>query len=113
MTKVLHHVAKKERFNIPDSAAQSITATSQGNLRKALLVFEAMKMQKPDLSGSIDVAKPDWETYCAKVADSVLQEQSAQRLLEVRGKVYELLSHCIPPGVIMKVSVKSFFGRCE
>lgn len=103
MVKVLNHVAKKERFSLPDSAAQSIISTSQGNLRKALLVFEAMKMQKPDLSGSIDVAKPDWETYCAKVADSILQEQSAQRLLDVRAKIYELLSHCIPPGVVLKV----------
>lgn len=106
MGRVLHHVAKKERFNLPDSAAQSIISTSDGNLRKALLVFEAMKMQKPDLSGSVDVAKPDWETYCASVAESILQEQSAQRLLEVRAKIYELLSHCIPPGVVMKVSHK-------
>jgi replication factor C subunit 3/5 len=61
-------------------------------------------MQKPDLTGDIDVAKPDWETYCNKVADSILQEQSAQRLLDVRGKIYELLSHCIPPTVILKAS---------
>lgn len=78
-------------------------------MRKALLVFEAMKMQKPDLTGDIDVAKPDWETYCAKVADLILGEQSAQRLLEVRGKIYELLSHCIPPTVVMKVSMLDSF----
>ncbi|RSH93963.1 Replication factor C (RF-C) subunit [Saitozyma podzolica] len=82
MGKVLTHVAKKERIHLPDPASQSIIATSQGNLRKALLVFEAMRMQKPDLTGDIDVAKPDWETYCNKVADSILQEQSAQRLLD-------------------------------
>jgi replication factor C subunit 3/5 len=104
MSKVLHHVAKKERFQLPASACDAIIESSSGNLRKALLVFEAMKMQKPDLSGSLEVAKPDWETYCAKVGDSILQEQSAQRLLEVRGKVYELLSHCIPPTVVLKVS---------
>ncbi len=103
MTKVLHHVAKKERFHLPDPACQSIITTSNGNLRKALLVFEAMKMQRPDLTGDIDVAKPDWEVYCGKVAVSILQDQSAQRLLEVRAKIYELLSHCIPPTVIMKV----------
>lgn len=27
------------------------------------------------------------------------------RLLEVRGRLYELLTHCIPPDVIMKVSL--------
>lgn len=61
-------------------------------------------MQRPDLSGDIEVAKPDWETYCGKVADAILQEQTAQRLLEIRAKIYELLSHCIPPTVVMKVS---------
>ena len=104
MSRVLHHVAKKEKFHLPDSASDAIIASSQGNLRKAMLVFEAMRMQKPDLTGDLDVAKPDWETYCGKVADSILQDQSAQRLLEVRGKLYELLTHCIPPTMVMKVS---------
>ncbi|CAD6574151.1 MAG: Replication factor C (RF-C) subunit [Tremellales sp. Tagirdzhanova-0007] len=107
MTRVLHHVAKKERFHLPDSACSSIISSSNGNIRKALLVFEAMKMQRPDLTGDIDVAKPDWEIYCGKIADLILQDQSAQRLLEVRGKIYELLSHCIPPTMIMKASIES------
>lgn len=105
MTKVLNHIAKKERFHLPPEAANQIISTSNGNLRKVLLVFEAMKMQKPDLQGDIEVAKPDWETYCNKIADSILQEQTAQRLLDVRGKIYELLSHCIPPGMVLKVSL--------
>lgn len=104
MTTVLNYVAKKERFTLPSPANNAILETSQGNLRKALLVFEAMRMQRPDLSGDIEVAKPDWETYCGKVADAILQEQTAQRLLEIRAKIYELLSHCIPPTVVMKVS---------
>lgn len=104
MTKVLNYVAKKERFALPSSANNAILETSQGNLRKALLVFEAMRMQHPDLSGDVEVAKPDWETYCGKVADAILQEQTAQRLLDIRAKIYELSSHCIPPTVVMKVS---------
>lgn len=106
MTSVLTHVAKKERFHLPTEAAESIIAAADGNLRKALLVFEAMKMQNPDMNGSIDVARPDWEVYCAKVAASILQEQSPQRLLEIRGKIYELLSHCIPPAVVLKVGLR-------
>lgn len=103
MRKVLNHVAKKEHFALPDPAADSIISSSTGNLRKALLVFEAMRMQQPNMTGDIDVAKPDWETYCAKVADSILGDQTPQRLLEVRGKLYELLTHCIPPQVVLKV----------
>ena len=104
MGKILRHVAKKEHFHLPDPASTAIIESSNGNLRKALLVFEALRMQRPDLTGDLDIAKPDWETYCVKIADQILGEQSAQRLLDVRGRLYELLSHCIPPVVVMKVS---------
>lgn len=62
------------------------------------------------MSSNIEIAKPDWETYCGKIADLIVQEQSPKRLLEIRGKIYELLSHCIPPTIIMKVR-KTFLAR--
>ena len=46
MSTVLSHVAKKERFHLPDEASQAIITESQGNLRKAILVLEALKMQR-------------------------------------------------------------------
>jgi hypothetical protein len=33
----------------------------------------------------------------------IIQEQTPQRVMEVRAKLYELLSHCIPATVILKV----------
>jgi replication factor C subunit 3/5 len=45
METVLNYVAKKERFELPPDAAAQIISDSGGNLRKALLVMEAMKMQ--------------------------------------------------------------------
>jgi DNA polymerase III delta prime subunit len=42
---VLAHVAKKEKFDLPEDAATEIVRDSNGNLRKALLVLEALKMQ--------------------------------------------------------------------
>ena len=60
-------------------------------------------MLRTDLSGPLSIAKPDWETYCHKVADLIIQEQTPGRVMEVRGKLYELLSHCIPATVILKV----------
>lgn len=58
---------------------------------------------RPDLTGPLTIAKPDWEVYCHKVADLIVSEQSPSRVMEVRSKFYELLSHCIPPTVILKV----------
>lgn len=57
--------------------------------------------------------KPDWETYCAKVGEMIITEQTPNRIMEVRAKLYELLSHCIPPTVIIKVRLAVFyFYRC-
>jgi len=121
MEVVLHYVAKRAPFTLPPEVAKKIADDSGGNLRKAILVLEALKMQsyvenhvftipytyyihRPDLSGPLAIAKPDWETYCHKVADLIVGEQSPARVMEVRGKFYELLSHCIPATVILKVS---------
>ncbi|KAJ7592972.1 P-loop containing nucleoside triphosphate hydrolase protein [Mycena floridula] len=102
MQKVMQFVAKRAGFDLPPEAADKIIEDSAGNLRKAILVLEALKMQSPDLSGPLTIAKPDWETYCHKVADLIVSEQTPVRVMEVRQKFYELLSHCIPPTVILK-----------
>ncbi len=45
MTTVLRHVAKKEKFHLPDEAATAICDDAKGNLRKAVLILEALRMQ--------------------------------------------------------------------
>jgi len=102
MMTVLRYVVKRAGFDLPPEAGDKIIQDSGGNLRKAILVLEALKMQSPDLTGPLTIAKPDWEVYCHKVADLIVTEQSPARVMEVRSKLYELLSHCIPPTVILK-----------
>ncbi|KAL1739842.1 P-loop containing nucleoside triphosphate hydrolase protein [Schizophyllum fasciatum] len=113
MMTVLHDIAKKVGFVLPPEAAEQIVADSGGNLRKAILVLEALKMQSPDLDGPLSIAKPDWETYCHKVADLIVSEQSPARVMEVRAKFYELLSHCIPPTVILKTVAERVVERVD
>ncbi|SPO43727.1 probable RFC5 - DNA replication factor C, 40 KD subunit [Moesziomyces antarcticus] len=90
------------------SAREGLFASTQicddcnGNLRKAMLVLEALRMQSPDLSAGIGIAKPDWEIYITKTADLILSDPSPQNLLAVRSKLYELLVHAIPPTLILK-----------
>lgn len=45
MGTVLSHVAKKEKFDLPDEASAQIVSDSDGNVRKAILILEALKMQ--------------------------------------------------------------------
>ncbi|KAI0749444.1 P-loop containing nucleoside triphosphate hydrolase protein [Daedaleopsis nitida] len=103
MQTVLDYVGRREGFAIPDDTVKLIAADANGNMRKAILVLEALKMQNVDLDArALSIAKPDWETYCHKVAEMIVQEQSPARVMEVRAKLYELLSHCIPPSVVIK-----------
>jgi replication factor C subunit 3/5 len=45
MLAVLEHVAKRAGFSLPLKPAEKIVEDSGGNLRKAILVLEALKMQ--------------------------------------------------------------------
>ena len=117
--KVLNHVSKKESLALPPHVASLLAQTSAGNLRRALLSLEALAVQDPGFktipppsaSGSsaqskgLDlVPRPDWEKYASKTVERILSDQSPERLLEVRGMLYELLVHCIPASLIMIVS---------
>lgn len=124
--KVVAYVAKKERLAVPLHVQQLIAHMSNGNLRRALLSFEALHVQdttfskiskedveseankrtKPDL-----IPRPDWEKYCSRVAERIMSEQSPDRLYEVRGMLYELLVHCIPANVVISVRALLFLLR--
>lgn len=69
-------------------------------------VIQPENMLKAETSDIIP--RPDWEKYCSQVALRILSEQSPDRLLEVRGMLYELLVHCIPANTIIFVSELMF-----
>ena len=49
----------------------------------------------------------------ASLAADVLAEQSPQRLLETRAKLYALLTNCIPPNVIIKKLSEELMKKCD
>lgn len=49
------------------------------------------------------IPPPDWEALVAQIADEIMAEHTPARLLQVRAKLYDLLSHCIPPTTVLKV----------
>mgnify|MGYP001567041630 FL=1 len=118
--KILTQVSDRESLHLPDHISVLLARISSGNLRRALLSLEALHTQDPSfksitsqhslLTGSklraedLDaVPRPDWEKFAGKAAEKVLGEQSPERLLEVRGMLYELLVHCIPAPLIIAV----------
>ncbi|KAJ3410767.1 Subunit of heteropentameric Replication factor C (RF-C) [Chytridiales sp. JEL 0842] len=100
--KVLQKVATKESINLPEGFALRVAEKSNGNLRQALLMLEAAYVKQYPFSDRQEVMMTDWEAFIADMAKYIIQEQSPKRLMDTRGKLYELLTHCIAPDIILK-----------
>lgn len=102
VAETLMNIGAKEGVTCPRELALTIAQQSDRNLRRAILMLEAAKVQQSPLTPNQPVQLPDWELFIQKIAREILQEQSPQKLLQVRDMLYELLSNCIPPEVIME-----------
>lgn len=70
--------------------------------------------QNNDTDSSLtSVLKTDWELYIHQLAVDISKEQSPQRLMAAREKLYELLVHCIPPAIILKTLVKELMVNLD
>lgn len=54
------------------------------------------------ISDTTPIPPPDWEALISQVAGEIMAEHSPARILQVRAKLYDLLTHCIPPTTILK-----------
>ncbi|CAN6651050.1 replication factor C subunit 5 [Trichomonascus vanleenenianus] len=104
MGRVLEEVAMKENVDIQDAPTvfANITKEANGNMRKALLMLEAMYAQNNRITPESTVPPADWELVISKLAANILKDRSVDQLVSARGIFYELISHCIPPTVIIK-----------
>ncbi|KAL9598248.1 MAG: hypothetical protein Q9219_004607 [cf. Caloplaca sp. 3 TL-2023] len=100
--KVLKKVGTAENWTEAEGLNRRIAKESGRNLRRALLMFEAVHAQNEKVSDKTPVPPPDWEVLIAQIADDIIAEHSPARILQVRAKFYDLLSHCIPPTTILK-----------
>ncbi|MEE6472477.1 hypothetical protein FKM82_009620 [Ascaphus truei] len=110
---VLFSVCKKEGLSLPQDLARRIAEKSGRNLRKALLICEACRVQQYPFSSDQDLPETDWEVYVKETANAIVSQQTPQRLLEVRGRLYELLTHCIPPEIIIKHLLTELLNNCD
>ena len=85
---------------------------SHRNLRRALLLLEASTLPGAGGPKGTDVELMDWERFLRMVVKHILEEQSPQSLLAIRGYYYELLTRLIPASVILKEETKLLVGQC-
>ncbi|CVK84073.1 probable replication factor C 38K chain [Fusarium mangiferae] len=99
---VLAVSAKKEGWPVVEGLHKRIAEESGRNLRRALLMYEAVHAQNEKVTDSTAIPPADWEALIGQIAKEILEEHSPARILQVRSKLYDLLTHCIPPTTILK-----------
>ncbi len=93
---------KKENWKIIPALNERIAKESGRNLRKALLMFEAVYAQHPEPSDKTPIPPPDWELLIEQIAKDIIRERNPAMILATRAKLYDLLTHCIPATMILK-----------
>ncbi|RKP20943.1 P-loop containing nucleoside triphosphate hydrolase protein, partial [Rozella allomycis CSF55] len=101
--KVLNGVAKKERLAIPDIVSEKIAIQSERNLRAAVIMLEAEISRNYPVPENTVLEGFDWQDAIVAIAKDIIAEQTPSKLLFIRKKIYELLTTCIPPLIIIKV----------
>lgn len=103
MMEVMKYVAGAEKLKWEEALAERIAKESNRNLRRALLMFEAVYAQNEVVTAQTPIPPPDYEALIHQIADELLADHTPQRILAVRAKFYDLLTHCIPATVILKL----------
>ena len=69
--------------------------------------------QRDGLKADSPIQKTDWELYVKQLASDITKEQSPQKLMAAREKLYELLVNCIPATIILKTLVKELLPNLD
>ncbi|KAJ5519432.1 DNA polymerase III clamp loader complex gamma/delta/delta subunit C-terminal [Penicillium expansum] len=109
----LHLAGKKEGWTESEVLNKRIAKESGRNLRRALLMFESIYAQNEKVTDNTLIPPPDWEALVTLTADEILAERSPARLLHVRARLYDLLTHCIPPTTILKTLTFKLVARVD
>jgi len=110
---ILKKVATIEGLQLPVDLAQRISEKSNRNLRRALLMLQTCATQKSPLTKDQLISEPDWEVYLRDTARMIGEQQTPQRILEARERLYELVAHCIPAEVIFKGLLDELLANCD
>ena len=57
------------------------------------------------------IPPPDWEALIEVITKEIVEERTPARILQVRAKLYDLLTHCIPATTILKVPATTSFHQ--
>ena len=79
------------------SKLEASAATPSTRLRAARLTPRSEKV-----TDTTPIPPPDWEALIGQIAKDIMEEHTPARILQVRSKLYDLLTHCIPATTILR-----------
>merc|ERR1712227_378412 len=100
ISHILQQICENENLCLFITVIDKILDASQRNLRRAILSLEALKNQENHHPNN-RIFITDWEMQTQEISKDILHEQTPNQLYKVRNKLYELISNCIPPEVII------------
>lgn len=113
ITTVLQAICKRENISLPSELAARIVEKSERNLRRAILMLEACKVQQYPFTAQQDIVELDWQVFLRETANQIITEQSSAKLEKIRDRLYELLAQGVPPDVIFQGLVKELVKNCD
>jgi replication factor C subunit 3/5 len=104
----------EEGIRIPAAAINEIVANCDRDLRRAYLLVDCARNVNHGTSSQFDIKKTmsgSWEDGVDWIVSAMIQEQTPRKLLEVRNKLYDLLSLCIPADAILSKITRKLLQR--
>lgn len=110
---ILQSTCKKEGLILPENLAQRIATKSERNLRRAILMLEACKVQQYPFTSNQEIVELDWQIFLKETANQIMSEQTPAKLEKIRERLYELLSQGVPADIIFKGLVENLVKNCD
>lgn len=111
---ILAATCKREGLGVlPRELAERLAAKSGRNLRRAILMLEACKVQQYPFTAAQPIADLDWQVYLRDTGSQIMLEQTPARLEKVRERLYELLAQGVPPDMIFKGLVEVLVANVD
>ncbi|GIQ80017.1 hypothetical protein KIPB_000740 [Kipferlia bialata] len=107
IVQCMNRVADKElNIDCDDEGLARVAAQSRGDLRRALLVMQAMVTQFQQVNASTPLVAAEYELILRDIAATVVKKQEPSALVGIRSHLYTLLGALITPTTILETLVR-------